>query len=263
MGLSRAFAGHGSDGLVRIDNASVWGTNARGQVSAPSATAYVYRAHSGFFGIVNSEEAYQNLTRFLFGDIRVDVWVDVDAVHLPTEIQGKPVNALYLFELLASPRGKRWYLTRRVAEEDSPACRNHQQLIDPADKNARKIFLSTVFLANRARVNAARPSLAYGLTLGVRVPEYEVERRFWADTHYEGGYLFRDTLVMEMVPPRQAGGDWTVHHGWQSNQAGRATQALAYKTLRNGKIEMRVAFGAHQAPGIQGHLRFVVSAWNS
>ena len=46
----------------------------------PIAKAFVYRAHSGSFGIVNSEEAYQNLTRFLFGDIRVDVWVDIDDV---------------------------------------------------------------------------------------------------------------------------------------------------------------------------------------
>ena len=28
MGLSRTFAGHGSDGLVKIENASVWGVDA-------------------------------------------------------------------------------------------------------------------------------------------------------------------------------------------------------------------------------------------
>ena len=53
-----------------------------------------------------------------------------------------------------------------------------------------------MFLANRARVNPVRPSLAYGLTLGVRVPDYEVERKFWADGHYEGGYLFHDTVIV-------------------------------------------------------------------
>ena len=34
--------------------------------------------------------------------------------------QQPQVQALYQFELLARPRGKRWYLSRRVAEEDSP-----------------------------------------------------------------------------------------------------------------------------------------------
>jgi len=262
MGLSRTFSGHGSDGLVKVENASVWGANAKGQVSTPCATAYCYRSHSGYFGIVNSEEAYQNLTRFLFGDIRIDIWVDVEAVQLPADIQGKAVNALYQFELLASPRGKRWYLTRRVAEEDSVACRSHQQLVDPENKSARSIYLSSVFLANRARVNPVRRSLAYGLTLGVRVPDYEVERKFWPDGHYEGGYLFRDTMIVEMVPPQQAGENWTISFDWQSKNLGRASQSLAYKTLKGGKLQMTVPFGGKTAPGIAGQVRFVVSAWN-
>jgi hypothetical protein len=262
IGLSRAFAGHGSDGLVRIANASVWGVNADGQVSAPCATAYAYRSHSGYFGIVNSEEAYQNLARFLFGDIRVDVWVDVEAVQVPREIEGKPVNALYQFELLASPRGKRWYLTRRVAEEDSVACRNHQELTDPENKAAKSIFLSSVFLSKRARVNPERPSLAYGLTLGVRVPDYEVERKFWADAHFEGGYLFRDTVVVEIVPPQAPMENWIVKFDWQSDNLGPVSRPLAYKTLRSGKQLMTIPFGSNSAPGIAGQLRFEVSAWN-
>ena len=32
---------------------------------------------------VNSEEAYQNLVRFLFGDVRVDVWAAIWAIQLP------------------------------------------------------------------------------------------------------------------------------------------------------------------------------------
>ena len=57
------------------------------------------------------------------------IWLEVDAVQLPAAIVGKQVDALYQFELLAAPRGKRWYLTRRQAEEDSVACRSHRQLI--------------------------------------------------------------------------------------------------------------------------------------
>jgi hypothetical protein len=262
MGLSRTFAGHGSDGLVRIENASVWGVDAKGQVSMPCATAYAYRSHSGYFGIVNGEESYQNLTRFLFGDLRADIWVDVDTVRLPAEIQGKPVNALYQFEVLASPRGKRWYLTRRTAEEDSVACRSHTELTDPVKSTARSIYLSTVFLANRARVNQARPSLAYSLTLGIRVPDYELERKFWPDAHYEGGYLFRDAVVVEMTPPQQEGSPWDVTFDWQSKNLGRASTPLAYTALSAGKVQLIIPFDSQTTPGIAGQLRFVVSAWN-
>jgi hypothetical protein len=270
-GVSRAFAGHGSDGLVLIANASVWGVNARGVYSAPSATAYAYRSHSGRFGIVNSEESYQNLIRFLFGDVRVDMWVDVDDVRVPQELEaadkaGK-LDALYQFEVLASPRGKRWYLTRRVVEEDSVACRSHADLRDPAKKAANRVYLSTIFLANRYRVNPKRATLAYSLTLGIRAPDYEVEQRFWPDRHYEGEYLFRDSIVIEMRPPQTEEEDWQVLYDWQSDNVGQAATPVSTKALKQGKVEVSIPFFTGDAtpprsPGIGGRLRFVISPWN-
>ena len=49
----------------------------------PPRGAYVYRSHSGYYGIVNSEEGYQNLTRFLFGDVRIDGSLEVRDITLP------------------------------------------------------------------------------------------------------------------------------------------------------------------------------------
>jgi hypothetical protein len=258
MGLSRAFAGHGSDGLVRIDNASVWGVG-----GTPCATAYAHRSHSGYFGIVNSEESYQNLKRFLFGDLRVDIWLDVEKVLLPTDLQGKAVNALYQFEACVSPRGKRWYLTRRTAEEDSAACRSHQELTDPQRPQKRRLFLSSIFLDARARVNQGHPSLAYILALGIRVPDYEVERTFLPDTHYEGRYLFHDSLVVELTPPQNEDGDWDIVHDWQQDNRGPAETRLRHQVLEGGGLELRVPFDStNTAPGIAGQIRFVVSEWN-
>ncbi|MEJ2744487.1 MAG: hypothetical protein P8123_02195 [bacterium] len=276
MGLSRTFSGHGGDGLVKIANASVWGTDAKGQKKIPCATAYAFRSHSGYFGIVNSEEAYQNLTRFLFGNVRVDIWLDVEAVELPPGIQDKDVDALYQFELLVSPRGKRWYLTRRMAEEDSVACRRHKELSDPANKSARQIYLSTVFLDRNARVDREDPSLSYALTLGVRVPDYEVDRRFWYDWHFEGGYLFRDTLTVKISKASKASGrGWDALTKWQNWEPPPGRQSIDYKTLKDGKQEMAVLFssshgnsssngtGSREERGnIAGWLRFVISPWN-
>lgn len=61
-GLSAATVGPRSDGLVQIDNAYVPGAH----------QAYVHRSHSGRYGLVNSEEGYQNLRRFLFGDLQAE-----------------------------------------------------------------------------------------------------------------------------------------------------------------------------------------------
>ncbi|RZL96730.1 MAG: hypothetical protein EOP82_00145 [Variovorax sp.] len=267
-GVARMFAGHGSDGLVRIENASLWSLDADKKVK-PVASAFAYRSHSGYFGIVNSEEAYQNLTRFLFGDVRVDLWFDVESVALPPDIpKNAEVDALYQVELLAAPRGKRWYLSRRIAEEDSPACRTHKELTDPARAERRSIYLSTVFLANKARVDPNRRTLAYAMTLGVRVPDYQVDRKFWLDGHYEGSSLFRDTLVIEMSPPPDGAGtdQWGVKYGWQTETAGRASLPISYKQITDGKLEFIVPLSTQGAalstPGITGRVRLQVSAWN-
>ncbi|MDQ2812094.1 MAG: hypothetical protein M3Z75_09495 [Actinomycetota bacterium] len=64
-GLSRVVVGPQSDGLVRIQDA---------QLANPDThRAYVYRSHSGRYGIVNSEEGYQSLRRFLFGRYQVTI----------------------------------------------------------------------------------------------------------------------------------------------------------------------------------------------
>ena len=270
-GLSRAFAGNGSDGLVRVANASVWGINNQGKFSEPSATAYCFRSHSGRYGIVNSEEAYQNLVRFLFGDVRVDLWVDVQDVRVPQELEAQDdagkVDALYQFEVLASPRGKRWYLTRRVTEEDSVACRDHSVLKKATIAAPEKIYLSTVFLANRYKVNPKQRTLSYSMTIAVRVPDYEVEKKFWPNRHYEGGYLYRDTVVIELKVPTKPGADWQVLYNWQSKDVGQATIPISVQKLRQGKAEIDIPFitadeTPPRSPGISGKLRFVIGLWN-
>lgn len=267
QGVSRTFAGHGSDGLVRIENAVVCGFRGAAE-SSPTAKAFVYRAHSGYFGIVNSEEAYQNLTRFLFGDYRVDIWVDLDDFVLPEGVEraavGREVDALYQIEVLASPRGKLWYLTRRIAEEDSVACLRHKDWVAArAAGRPVELHVSTVFLARRAMVRPDRKSLAYSLTLGIRVPDYEVDRKLWIDDHFEGGYLFRDTATVEAFLP-DGEPEWRFVYDWQRDDRPEESRVLDTAALRNGPVTLRMPF-AHRkdrGPGVQGAVRFVLRPWN-
>jgi hypothetical protein len=61
FGLSSRAVGAKSDGLVQLENAVIEGAH----------SAIIHRSHGGRYGIVNSEEGYQNLHRFLFGDLQV------------------------------------------------------------------------------------------------------------------------------------------------------------------------------------------------
>jgi hypothetical protein len=266
-GISRTFAGHGSDGLVRIENASVWGvddTRADGKltVSAPTATAYAYRSHSGFFGIVNSEESYQNLTRFLFGDWRVDIWADIGGVTLPASVQtekekGKTVTALYQFEITAAPRGKRWLLTRRIAEEDSVACRTLQELTERPAYDSDHVYLSTVFLDSANSLDPVN-GFSYFVRLGARVPDFEVDGVLWMKEHYEGGNLFTDLAIIKIMPgpPLQAS------FRWQSEASAIQDHSLVLQNITATSFDINLPFESDALPGIKGTLRLAAAKWN-
>lgn len=267
LGGSSMLAGHGSDGLVKVANASVWGVGDDGKISAPCATAYLHRSHSGHFGIVNSEESYQALTRFLFGDLRVDVWLDIDDVQVPAKLEADDkkglIDALYQIELTISPRGKPWSLTRRKTEEDSPACRRHRDLRTKPE--SRTVYLSSVFLSKAARMNTKDPSLNFRIALGIRVPDYIKDRSFWLDGHFEGGFLFHDGLTLAITPPsgRGAKAQWLVKHDWESDSLETASTPIEQKRLRtaDGGLSFSVPVQRKGAPSISAKLRFVVSTW--
>lgn len=271
FGLSRTFVGDGSDGLVKIANAGVWGYDpATGKKTEPAARGYCYRAHSGWYGIVNSEEAYQNLVRFLFGNVRVDVRLQITDVRLPDALKNstKSIDALYQFESTIGLRGKPWFLTRRTAEEDSAACRTHEELKNGAPASGKTIDLCTVFMANRYRMQGMT-NLAYRMGLGIRVPDYTEDGFLWFDKHYEGGYLFRDAIISEITPPSAAGGNWDVKFSWESKNPLAAMNTAPLNQLANGDAEIVIDFDSKndddspRTPGIAGKIIFRVSQWNA
>ncbi|WP_219096686.1 triacylglycerol lipase [Pseudomonas sp. UMAB-40] len=262
QGVVRAFVGNGSDGLVRIDNASLWGLD-ENLKPVQVATAYAYRSHSGYFGIVNSEEAYQNLVRFLFGDVRVDISLLVESVSLPEVIQKevddhKKLEAGYQFEFRAAPKGKRWFLTRRQSIEDSPACRSHEELTGP-DTAKRTVYLSSVFLSKRGKVDKDK-ALSYVMTFAAKVPDYIINHRFWPDAHYEGTDLFRGTAIVKLTPPENANGDWNVSLAWMEDPHSAITKTV--HITGDDFIEIDLPFDQPRAPGIKGLLRLKVRPWD-
>jgi hypothetical protein len=104
LGLSSKTVGVRSDGLVQIGNAAVPGTPA----------AFVHRSHSGRYGIVNSEEGYQNLRRFLLGDL--EVRADLVRLELPRDDE----EVVWQAEAQLSIRGLPVLMHEKVAEHHCP-----------------------------------------------------------------------------------------------------------------------------------------------
>ena len=273
-GWSSRAVGPYSDGLVRTDNAYVNGpVPGGGETTAPRA--YVHRSHSGHYGIVNSEDGYQNLTRFLFGNVRVEGTLEVAELTLPAAVQklkddGKQVRASYHFEAVLRVRGTRWELSRRVANENSAIFRRYDELFpdkaaapEGREKSAAAPLLFTAFLRadKAAKVVPGRRSLGFSLDLGVLVPDYEVDGRLWFDHHFEGGYLFRDKFNLEALPPSGDGGQWGLRYGLDSRTPNRATTAVDPEPLDGGGLRFRLPVEQKTKPGIVATLVLAVTPW--
>ncbi|MDP8969738.1 MAG: hypothetical protein M3N52_04445 [Actinomycetota bacterium] len=128
-GLSSKAVGAKSDGLVQIENAYVPG----------AAFAFVHRSHSGRYGIVNSEEGYQNLRRFLFGQLEVQA--DIVGLRLPQPPGGDDV--VWQAEAELSVRGLPILLHQQVAAHHCPIVLALPEAADTAD---RPVPLVTTFL---------------------------------------------------------------------------------------------------------------------
>ena len=181
-GLSSVAVGEASDGLVRITNATTRARKRR-RVSSPRRNAFVHRSHSGYFGIVNSEEGYQNLIRFLFGDVRADGRLEIDELTLPPAVQKqldkkrKRCSASYLFEVAVSVRGKPWQLHRRTANENSAIFRKFDELFPETagpGSARRRIAAASPMLFNvflDMEQSQTGTTLAFAVDLCVRVPD--------------------------------------------------------------------------------------------
>lgn len=274
MGLSRTFVGKGSDGLVRIQNADLKGftVNADGtQVDTPCAKAFAYRSHSGYFGIVNSEEGYQNLQRFLFGDYRVDVWLEVEDVVMPAgdlanADSNGTLDAKYPVDVIISLRNKRWFLTRRIAEEDSSAVFEHSDVRAQRGKTPPLAkALSTIFMAEWGKVDPDSLTVAYRVQLAVRTPDYQINGRDAEMDHFEGSSIFADAVIVELDTKHVP---WSASYWWESQQTANGDPPvktpLALSPLKPGTASPLVArININGGSGIKfkGALKFVASPW--
>ncbi len=193
FGLSAAAVGPRSDGLVQIERAYVPGAH----------RAFVHRSHSGRYGMVNSEEGYQNLRRFLFGDTRIE------ASLVDHRLPGGD-DVVWQAEVRLSVRGLPVVMHERLAAHWSPI-----QLEPPADGAEASVSLATTFLNSGLR---ASPDEPMRFVLDLRLISLRERRGILSlGDHLEQSADFSDTLVIDVGTPEAGPGIWAT---WNSDIEG-------------------------------------------
>lgn len=273
-GASAWAAGDASDGLVRLENATTHGPGPDGR-DVRSPRAFVHRSHSGPYGIVNSEEGYQNLTRFLFGKLRVDGILDIDDITFPVELQkaldeGKSVRASYQFEVAVSVRGCQWQMTRREVRENSAIFRTYDDLFPGKEGSkrspdrTRSPHLFTVFLDPSKSVKASQ-SVSFAFDMKVLVPDYEVDGALFLKRHYEGGFILRELVLVEAFP--DPAGAWRIKYGFQDINPGKPgvdaeTRPLEGTATAAPGLTFDIPIEQKANPGLHGKLRIEARTWS-
>ena len=282
-GLSSTAAGEFSDGLVQMNNAIVSDIpsykNPDKRDLGPRA--YVHRSHSGYFGIVNSEEGFQNLTRFLFGNVRINGELVISAIRLPKELDAivkndkdkRQVRASYHFECIARVRGVHWDLSRRVVQENSTIFRTYAELFPKAtvEKEEKAIArryhdrpeLFTAYLLTDMKYRADRTLKGLGFTvdLGVLVPDYSIDGVFFRKDHFPGGYIFRDKINLETIPDPKGRSDWTLKFGYDSETPNQVKYDAPI--IKNpDSVQFEIPVRKEGFPGIDAKIVLTARYWN-
>ncbi len=253
-GASRNLVGPQSDGLVQIDSAEVTGAH----------RACIHRSHSGRYGMVNSEEGYQNAQRFLFGDIKVrtvlcDLVLDFD--------QDKPdpnASPTYLFETQVSIRGLPILMHERTLAHYCADALNRDQYAKMQKQGGLPLF-TTFLISKRARDGTLR----YMVRLAVYKQWYSNGFLLLRD-HLERLPLWSDYLVVELRRPPMAefaqAIPWVPYYSWASVKRDPDTIMDIPDDQAGGEeLDLVVRMPAGKAAEVLGpnaHITFKTFSWS-
>ena len=184
-GLARQVVGPKSDGLVLIRNAYVKGAH----------RAFVHRSHSGRYGEVNSEEGYQNLRRFLFG--QYEVRADLHGLELPPGPAGRAWQA----DVRLAVRGLPVVIHEQAAAHYCPV-QLDEEMVQHSDDADAPVPLAGTYLLDPAHFrgdadDAPPPRARYTVTL--RVFHLDIDANGFSFRHHlEQVPDWADTLIVDV-----------------------------------------------------------------
>lgn len=189
FGLSRTTVGVKSDGLVQIDRAYVSGSH----------RAYIHRSHGGRYGILNSEEGYQNLQRFLFGDIQVKLSL--------SNVQLRDLDKkFYQLETRIALRGLPIPIYEQSIEHYCP-------ITQELTRTDKPIPLFTAFLIPR---NSASDNNVCRYALRLALHSFTKQETNWLrDSHLDQVPLWSDYLITDVA---ESNTTYEAKYSWNSDE---------------------------------------------
>ncbi|QFS49687.1 esterase/lipase family protein [Nostoc sphaeroides] len=234
FGFSRKFVGVKSDGLVQIDKAYIAGSH----------RAYVHRSHGGRYGILNSEEGYQNLQRFLFGDIQVKLSLS------NVELQDLDKN-FYQLETRVALRG----LPIPIYEQ---AIAHYCPITQELTRTDKPVPLFTAFLIPR---NSATDDNTCRYALRLALHSFTKQETNWLrDSHLDQVPLWSDYLITDVA---ESNSTYEAKYSWNSREKEPVTKLNPTSESSSGVYVAYVSLPerGQKVLGTNAAVRLEISQW--
>jgi hypothetical protein len=249
-GLSRSAVGPQSDGLVQIDNAYVKGAH----------RAYIHRSHSGRYGMVNSEEGYQNLQRFFFGNVKVKMSLANFTLDFSANNNPETPDISYFVETQVSIRGLAVLMHERTIQHFCADAIDGKTYSERYEKGDGDLPLFTSFLLDKREDRTMR----YMIRIALYKQQYEKGFLVFQD-HIERLPLWSDSLIIQL---QQLGNEaaYEAKYSWNSENSEPITP-MSISPERAGAEDSFYARlptnpKASNLLGEQAVVKFTTSAWN-
>ncbi len=247
-----------SDGLVKIKNATV----------RKASRAFTYHSHSGHYGLVNSEEGYQNLTRFLFGDTLIKGTIEVENLPLPPAVkkaydEDKKVRVSYYFESSVMPRGSiSFKLTERKVETNSAVFRTFDELfrLDKASlTKPRSPMMFSLFLDTKKIEQKGSKTLVFSVDLAVRTTEYRIDGLLFLDKRIPEENLYRQKITIRAT---KTSSGWNLRYIYTDTDWGEKRGRKVLSDSIDGNPNSGYYIPLSSKKGFKAKLRLDVESWN-
>jgi hypothetical protein len=244
-GAVQHVTGSFSDGLVKQDRAYVVtgkpDANGKYRQEQKAFWANVHRAHSGRRGIVNSYESFENIHRFLFGDVKAEIYLENVAIGTAEE---NKTEYYYDIEFALSIRGTPVYLHRRQQDPCENAIRYARE-----DFEAKTVLLHTVFMNSSLRAQKEPYS---HFQLQFRVRERAIKKGFLWDHEYPEKTVYGEDVEVRVGDFDGAKAGAQVQFRWLS-------EGGDWQTARKSESGFRIPL--RKAGSLSGNFLIQASPW--
>ena len=131
---------------------------------------------------------------------------------------------------------------------------------------AARARISSRRFSIRARASRLPIQSASRFDLKVLVPDYEVDGLLFLKRHYEGGFIYRELILVEAIPDKQALGGWRIKYGFQDINPGKPGVDAVTTALDEDGYGPGMAFSIpieqKARPGLKGTLRIEARNWS-